>query len=188
MAERTRSRPPSKVNGFSREPVSRPERPYVAPAVSESAAPLRASEKPSGFREVTFEDIVWGGYQYGALVPESQPRMSPPQEWWNDQDRQLREWWDDQERQFRAVREQSDGGLCVDIDVLMTEREEGEDDDDAVKDPKAWLTALLMIMMFAAFGFGAYLLFLAFGGNDILGIGEPFLRFFKQVVGPKIGF
>lgn len=152
MAGRERSRPPSKVNGFSQEPVKRPERPYVAPAAPEPAVtPLGASDRSPGVREASFEDIVWGGHQYGAQV-------ASPQEWRDDQ--RGDEPYDD-------------------IEALMEEY-------DAVKDPKSWLTLLLMIIMFAALGFGVYLLYLAFGGNDFLGIGEPILRILKGGVGPKI--
>ena len=50
----------------------------------------------------------------------------------------------------------------------------------------SWINPLLMIIMFAALGFGVYLLYLAFGGNDFLGIGEPILEILKGGVGPKI--
>lgn len=172
MAERTRSRPPSKVNGFSQEPVSPPGRPYVAPAVPESTtAPPRASEGPPGLREATFEDIVWGGHQYGAQVSLEDAPVSPPQEW-----------WDEQEQQHRSGRHGDEP--YDDIESLMEEY-------DAVKDPKSWLAVLLMIIMFLCLGFGVYLVILAFGGDDILGIGEPILKILKGGIGPKspkIGF
>ena len=67
-----RSRPPSKVNGFSGEPVRASERPYIAPASAEPS-PARSSttaaaEGSRGVREASFDDIIWGGHQYGAQV------------------------------------------------------------------------------------------------------------------------
>lgn len=129
------------------------ERPYIAPA-SAGPSPVRSSttaaaEGSRGVREADFDDIIWGGHQYGAQV-NVDPALT--------------------------------GDSPVDdIEALM-------DEYDAVKDPKSWITIALMVLLFGAFGFGVYLIYLAFGGHDALGIGEPILKILKGGVGPKIGF
>lgn len=89
-------------------------------------------------RQVSFDEIVWGGYQYGAEVTDSP---------------------------------------IDDIERLM-------DDYDAIKDPKSWVTVVLMVLMFSALGLGIWFLYLAFFGDTPEGLSD-FLKTVSGGIGPK---